>query len=80
MVKLFRPISLGDLLKQGAHISRSSSFNSNDYKKTQSIGSSVESTVGKGSTFTVMLPIKPRAEKTKEIFMNTPEPASSTLN
>jgi len=34
---------------------------------------SVESTIGKGTTLTVLLPIKPRAEEREEISMKTPE-------
>jgi signal transduction histidine kinase len=41
---------------------------------------SVKSTPGKGTTFTVTLPIKPREEESKEISMNEPEPISLNVN
>jgi signal transduction histidine kinase len=40
----------------------------------------VESTVGKGTMFTFMLPIKPRTEKKREIFVNEPALTPSTVS
>jgi two-component system nitrogen regulation sensor histidine kinase NtrY len=40
---------------------------------------SVESTVGKGTTFTITVPIEPKVEGGEEIWMNVPESLSSTM-
>jgi PAS domain S-box-containing protein len=40
---------------------------------------SVESTVGKGTTFTITVPIQPEVEESEEIWMNMPESLSSTM-
>ncbi|HVP16211.1 MAG TPA: PAS domain S-box protein, partial [candidate division Zixibacteria bacterium] len=40
---------------------------------------SVESTVGKGTTFTITVPIEPKVEGGEEIWMNMPESLSSTM-
>jgi signal transduction histidine kinase len=34
---------------------------------------SVESTVGKGTTFRINVPIEPRSEETKDVWVNLPE-------
>jgi len=39
----------------------------------------VESTVGKGTTFTITVPIEPEVEGGEEIWMNVPESLSSTM-
>jgi PAS domain S-box-containing protein len=40
---------------------------------------SVESTVGKGTTFIITVPVEPRASGGEEIWMNVPESLSSTM-
>jgi signal transduction histidine kinase len=40
---------------------------------------SVESAVGKGTTFTITVPIEPKVEGGEEIWMNVPESLSSTM-
>ncbi len=40
---------------------------------------SVESTVGKGTTFTITVPIEPKVEGGEEVWVNVPESLSSTM-
>jgi PAS domain S-box-containing protein len=40
---------------------------------------SLESSVGKGTTFTITVPIEPKVEEGREVWMNVPESLSSTM-
>jgi PAS domain S-box-containing protein len=40
---------------------------------------SVETTVGKGTTFTIIVPIEPKVEGGEEVWVNVPESLSSTM-
>jgi signal transduction histidine kinase len=40
---------------------------------------SLESSVGKGTTFTITVPIEPKVEEGEEVWMNVPESLSSTM-